>query len=196
MKTRCPWCLSDPLYIEYHDHEWGVPVHDDRKWFEFLILEGVQAGLSWFLVLKKRENYRKAYDGFDFDKVAKYSGKKLARLLADPGLIRNRAKIAASVNNARAFIKIREEFGSFDRYIWSFVGNEPLCNRMRSMEQIPARTELSDALSKDLVRCGFKFAGSTIMYALMQATGLVNDHLVGCFRYEKLKNKKTGSTPF
>jgi DNA-3-methyladenine glycosylase I len=184
---RCPWCLSDPLYTEYHDREWGVPVHDDRKWFEFLLLEGVQAGLSWFLILKKRENYRRAYDGFDFEKIARYGEKKIARLLADPGLVRNRAKIRASVNNARAFIKIREEFGSFDSYIWPFVGNKPLRNRWRSMEQLPARTDLSDALSKDLVRRGFKFVGSTIIYAHMQATGMVNDHLVGCFRYKKLE---------
>lgn len=164
-----------------------MPVHDDRKWFEFLLLEGVQAGLSWFLILKKRENYRRAYDGFDFEKIARYGEKKIARLLADPGLVRNRAKIRSSVNNARAFIKIREEFGSFDRYIWPFVGNKPLRNRWRSMEQLPARTELSDALSKDLVRRGFKFVGSTIIYAHMQATGMVNDHLVGCFRYKKLR---------
>jgi DNA-3-methyladenine glycosylase I len=187
---RCPWCLSHPLYIEYHDREWGVPVHDDRKWFEFLLLEGVQAGLSWFLILKKRENYRQAYDGFDFEKIASYGENKIARLLADPGLVRNRAKIRASVSNARAFIRIREEFGSFDSYIWPFVGNKPLRNRWRSIEQLPARTDLSAALSKDLVRRGFKFVGSTIIYAHMQATGMVNDHLIGCFRYKKLKSKK------
>lgn len=183
---RCPWCLSDPLYIEYHDREWGVPVHDDRTWFEFLILEGAQAGLNWLLLLKKRENYRQAYDQFDFNKVTTYSEKKIARLLTDPGIIRNRAKINASVSNARAFIKIREEFGSFDNYIWPFVGNKPRRNRWRSIEQLPARTELSDALSKDLIRRGFKFVGSTIIYAHMQATGMVNDHLIGCFRYNKL----------
>jgi DNA-3-methyladenine glycosylase I len=188
---RCPWCLSDPLYIEYHDREWGVPVHDDRKWFEFLLLEGVQAGLSWFLILKKRDNYRRAYDGFDFEKIARYDEKKIARLLADPGLVRNRAKIRASVNNARAFIKIREEFGSFDNYIWPFVGNKPLRNCWTSIEQLPARTDLSDALSKDLVRRGFKFTGSTIIYAHMQATGMVNDHLVGCFRYKNVGKQKT-----
>jgi DNA-3-methyladenine glycosylase I len=181
---RCPWCLSDPLYIEYHDREWGVPVHDDRKWFEFLLLEGAQAGLSWFLILKKRENYRQAYDGFDFEKIARYGEKKIAH----PGLVRNRAKIRASVSNARAFIRIREEFGSFDSYIWPFVGNMPLRNRWRSVEQLPAKTDLSDALSKDLVRRGFRFVGSTIIYAHMQATGMVNDHLIGCFRYKKLEN--------
>lgn len=190
MKTRCPWCLSDPLYKDYHDHEWGVPVHDDRAWFEFLVLEGVQAGLSWLLVLKKRENYRRAYDGFDFTKVAGYGEKEASRLLADPGLIRNRLKIAASVSNARAFNRIREEFGSFDRYVWPFVDGRPVLNRWKTMEQLPARTEVSDALSRDLVRRGFKFAGSTIIYSLMQATGMVNDHLVDCFRYNEIKLKK------
>ncbi len=190
MKKRCPWGFADPLYVDYHDREWGVPVHQDRKWFEFLLLEGVQAGLSWLLVLKRRENYRKAYDGFDFAKVAGYGEKKIARLLSDPGLIRNRAKIAASVGNARAFVKIREEFGSFDRYIWSFVQGKPIRNRWRALAQMPARTEVSDLLSKDLVRRGFKFVGSTIVYALMQATGLVNDHLVDCFRYNEINLKK------
>lgn len=161
-------------------------MHDDRKWFEFLVLEGAQAGLSWFLVLKKRENYRRAYDGFDFDKVALYGPEKIAGLLADAGLIRNRSKIAASVGNARAFIKIREEFGSFDKYIWPFVGNRPIQNRWKTLAQLPARTELSDALSKDLVRRGCKFVGSTIIYAHMQATGMVNDHLVSCFRHQEL----------
>ncbi len=187
---RCPWCLSDPLYIEYHDREWGVPVHDDRTWFEFLILEGAQAGLNWLLVLKKRENYRRAYDRFDFNKVALYNEKKIALLLADAGLIRNRAKITASVNNARAFIRIREEFGSFDRYIWRFVGGKPLYNRWRTDKQIPAHTLLSDVISKDLRDRGFTFVGSTIIYAHMQATGLVNDHLLGCFRYNQLKKIK------
>lgn len=189
-KKRCPWCLGDPLYIEYHDREWGVPVHDDRKWFEFLTLEGAQAGLNWLLVLKKRENYRRAYDGFDFNRVALYNDKKVAGLLADPGLIRNRAKITASLSNARAFLRIREEFGSFDRYIWKFVGGKPLHNRWRKDAEIPPRTSLSDAISADLRRRGFKFVGSTIVYAHMQATGLVNDHLIGCFRYEDLKKEK------
>ncbi len=190
MKTRCPWCLSDTLYKDYHDREWGVPVHDDRAWFEFLVLEGVQAGLSWLLVLKKRENYRRAYDGFDFAKVAGYGEKEASRLLGDPGLIRNRLKIAASVGNARAFNRIREEFGSFDSYVWPFVGGRPVLNRWKTMEQLPARTELSDALSRDLVRRGCKFAGSTIIYSLMQATGMVNDHLVDCFRYNEINQKK------
>ncbi|HUU05827.1 MAG TPA: DNA-3-methyladenine glycosylase I [Patescibacteria group bacterium] len=191
MKKRCPWCLSDPLYIAYHDREWGVPVHDDCTWFELLILEGVQAGLSWSLVLKKRGNYRRAYDGFDFAKVAAYGPKKIAGLLVDPGLIRNRLKIAASVSNARAFIKIRQEFGSFDNYVWPFVCNRPIQNHWKTLAQLPVSTELSDALSKDLVRRGFKFVGSTIMYALMQATGMVNDHLLDCFRYKELKIKKS-----
>jgi DNA-3-methyladenine glycosylase I len=189
-KKRCPWCLSDPLYIEYHDREWGVPVHDDRKWFEFLTLEGAQAGLNWLLVLKKRENYRRAYDGFDFNRVALYDDKKVAELLADSGLIRNRAKIKASVSNARAFIKIREEFGSFDRYIWAFMGGKPLRNRWRNDAEIPPRSTLSDTISADLRRRGFKFVGSTIVYAHMQATGMVNDHLIGCFRYKNLKKEK------
>ncbi|MFH2108686.1 MAG: DNA-3-methyladenine glycosylase I [Chrysiogenia bacterium] len=190
MKQRCPWCFSDPLYRDYHDREWGVPVHDDRKWFEFLVLEGAQAGLSWLLVLKKRENYRRAYDGFDFAKVALYGSEKIAALLSDSGLIRNRSKIAASVGNARAFVKIREEFGSFDKYIWPFVGNRPLQNRWKTLAQLPVRTELSDSLSKDLIRRGFKFVGSTIIYAHMQATGMVNDHLLDCFRYKELLEKK------
>jgi DNA-3-methyladenine glycosylase I len=190
MKKRCPWNFADPLYSDYHDLEWGVPVHDDRKWFEFLLLEGVQAGLSWFLVLKKRENYRKAYDGFDFDKVARYSEKKIAQLLADPGLIRNRAKIAASVSNARAFVKIRGEFGSFDNYVWPFVQGKPIRNHWKKLEQMPVRSEIADRLSWDLARRGFKFVGPTIIYAFMQATGMVNDHLLSCFRYKELKNIK------
>jgi len=190
VKKRCPWCLSDPLYTAYHDREWGVPVHDDRTWFEFLILEGAQAGLSWFLILKKREGYRLAYDGFDFAKVAAYGPEKIAGLLSDPGVIRNRSKIAASVGNARAFLEIRREFGSFDNYIWPFVGNRPIHNRWETLDQLPVRTDLSDSLSKDLVRRGFKFVGSTIIYAHMQATGLVNDHLVDCFRYSELKKNK------
>lgn len=185
-KQRCPWCLGDPLYIEYHDWEWGVPVHDDRKWFEFLTLEGAQAGLNWLLVLKKRENYRRAYDGFDPAKVARYGERKTAALLADPGLIRNRAKIAASLANARCFLKVQEEFGSFDRYMWSFLAGKPLGNRWRRDSDIPARSELSDAISADLRRRGFKFAGSTIVYAHMQATGMVNDHLVSCFRHREV----------
>ena len=189
-KKRCPWCLSDPLYVAYHDREWGVPVHDDRRWFEFLVLEGAQAGLNWLLVLKKRENYRKAYEGFDFNKVARYDEKKVAELLSDPGLIRNRAKIAASITNARAFLMVREEFGTFDRFIWEFTGGRPLHNRWKADSQIPAHTKLSDALSDDLRRRGFKFVGPTIIYAHMQATGMVNDHLVGCFRHKEINQKK------
>ncbi len=185
--SRCPWCLSDPLYIDYHDREWGVPLHDDRKWFEFLLLEGVQAGLNWLLVLKKRENYRRAYDGFDFGKVAGYDEAKMEDLLADSGLVRNRAKIAASVANARAFLEVREEFGSFDAYMWSFTGGGPIVNRRRRDGEIPSRTPLSDKISSDLRRRGFKFVGSTIVYAHMQATGMVNDHLIGCYRYNDLK---------
>lgn len=187
---RCPWCLSDPLCIEYHDREWGVPLHDDRKWFEFLTLEGAQAGLNWLLVLKKRENYRRAYDDFDFTKVARYDDAKIAALLTDPGIIRNRAKIAASINNARAFIRIREEFSSFDHYIWPFVNGKPLQNHWRTDRQIPARTALSDAISADLRQRGFKFVGSTIVYAHMQATGMVNDHLIACFRHVELANNR------
>jgi DNA-3-methyladenine glycosylase I len=189
-KKRCPWCLGNPLYMEYHDREWGVPVHDDRKWFEFLTLEGAQAGLNWLLVLKKRENYRRAYDGFDPAKVARYNEKKIAKLLADPGLIRNRAKIAASLANARSFLKVQEEFGSFNRYMWSFLGGKPLRNHWRRDSDIPARSELSDAISADLRRRGFKFVGSTIVYAHMQATGMVNDHLTGCFRYGELTHRR------
>ncbi|MBN2345062.1 MAG: DNA-3-methyladenine glycosylase I [Candidatus Aminicenantes bacterium] len=186
-KKRCPWCLSDPLYVAYHDNEWGVPLHEDHRWFEFLILEGAQAGLNWLMVLKKRENYRRAYDGFDFAKVARYGEKKIARLLSDSGLIRNRAKIAASIANAQAFLEIRTEFGSFDRYMWEFMGGKPKHNRWRRDGDIPARTPLSDAISADLRRRGFQFVGSTIVYAHMQATGMVNDHLVGCFRHGELR---------
>jgi DNA-3-methyladenine glycosylase I len=186
--TRCPWCLGDPLYVEYHDREWGVPVHDDIKWFEFLVLEGAQAGLNWLLVLKKRENYRRAYQGFDFEKVARFGEERIARLLSNPGLIRNRAKLSASVGNARHFLAVRREFGSFDRYMWSFMDGRPLQNRWRSDRQIPSRTPLSDLISKDLKRRGFKFVGSTIVYAHMQATGMVNDHLLACFRHDQVKN--------
>ncbi len=188
--SRCPWCLSDPLYIDYHDKEWGVPVRDDRTWFEFLVLEGAQAGLNWLLVLKKRENYRRAYDHFDYAKVARYGEEKIASLLLDPGLIRNRAKIAASVTNARAFLKVREEFGSFNDYMWRFTGGRPLANRRRRDGEIPARTPLSDRISADLRKRGFKFVGSTIVYAHMQATGMVNDHLIGCFRHGELTSVK------
>ncbi len=190
MKTRCEWCLKNELYIDYHDKEWGVPLHDDQKLFEFLLLEGVQAGLSWLTVLKKRENYRKAYDDFDPVKVAAYDEAKLNELLQNEGLIRNRLKIAASVNNAKCFLEVQEEFGSFDRYIWSFVDFKPIVNHFESLSEVPAKTPLSDLISKDLKKRGFKFVGSTIVYAHMQATGMVNDHLVSCFRHAELKDKK------
>jgi DNA-3-methyladenine glycosylase I len=182
---RCPWAASEPN-ITYHDKEWGVPVHDDIRLFEFLILEGAQAGLSWTTILNKRENYRKAFNGFRPEKIARYSARDVKRLLADPGIVRNRLKIAATINNAKMFSTVREEFGSFDTYLWSFVGGKPIQNRWRRMADLPARTTESDAMSADLLRRGFKFVGSTICYALMQATGMVNDHLVTCPRHAEL----------
>lgn len=180
--ARCPWPKT-PLDIAYHDSEWGVPLHDDRALFELLILEGAQAGLSWSTILAKRENYRRAFDQFDAQKIARYDARKVAALLADAGIVRNRLKIAATITNAKAFLAVQREFGSFDRYVWSFVGGRPIVNRRRAMRDIPARTPESDALSKDLLARGFKFVGSTICYALMQATGMVNDHLVACPRH-------------
>ncbi len=177
--ARCPWATSEPN-ITYHDTEWGVPVHDDRKLFEFLILEGAQAGLSWSTILKKRENYRKAFDGFRADKIARYGARDVKRLLNDAGIVRNRLKVAATIQNAKAFLAVQKEFGSFDSYVWSFVGGKPKQNRWRSLSQVPARTTESDALSRDLLKRGFKFVGSTICYAFMQATGMVNDHLLSC----------------
>ena len=182
---RCPWA-KDELSIRYHDTEWGVPLHDDRGLFELLILEGAQAGLSWITILKKRPAYRKAFDRFDARKVARYDEAKVAALLADDGIVRNRLKIRAAVQNAQAFLAVQKEFGSFDRYVWQFVGGQPLDSRLKRSDQLPARTERSDALSKDLLKRGFKFAGSTICYAFMQATGMVNDHLVSCYRYKEL----------
>ncbi len=182
---RCEWPRND-LAIEYHDKEWGVPLHDDRRLFEFLILEGAQAGLSWDTVLKKRENYRRAFDGFDVEKVAAYDEAKCAELLLDPGIVRNRLKIASAVRNAKAYIAVQEEFGSFDKYIWEFVGGRPLQNEHVSMSHIPAATEISDAISKDLKKRGFNFVGTTIIYAFMQATGMVNDHIASCFRYKEV----------
>lgn len=182
---RCPWPQND-LAVAYHDAEWGVPVHDDRRWFEFLILEGAQAGLSWDTILKKREHYRRVYDGFDPVRVARYTERKQAQLLADPGIVRNRLKVAAAVINARAFLAVQAEFGSFDAYVWPFVEGRPRVNRWRRFADVPARSAESDALSRDLLRRGFKFVGSTICYALMQATGLVNDHLTSCFRHREL----------
>jgi DNA-3-methyladenine glycosylase I len=174
--------------IEYHDREWGVPLHDDRKLFEFLVLEGMQAGLSWRTILYKREAFRKAFDGFDPFAIAAYSDSDIERLLADAGIIRNRLKIQGAINNARRFLEVRREFGTFDRYIWAFVGHKPIHNRLRSPEQMAARTELSDRISADLKKRGFKFVGSTVVYAHMQATGMINDHLVGCFRYKEVKS--------
>lgn len=181
---RCEWSTSDPLYIEYHDTEWGVPLHDDRQIFEFLCLEGAQAGLSWITILKKRDNYRKAFDGFDPQKVARYDDKRIALLLQNPGIVRNRLKVNAFVTNARAFLNVQKEFGTFDKYVWQFVGYKPKQNHWKTMREIPSSTHESDALSKDLKQRGFTFVGSTICYAHMQATGMVNDHLVGCHRYK------------
>lgn len=183
---RCPWAGTDPLYVAYHDQEWGVPVHDDRTLFEFLILEGAQAGLSWSTILKKRDNYRRAFDGFDPRVVAAYNEAKVAELLADAGIVRNRAKIASAIGNARAFLAIQEEFGSFDAYVWRFVDGRPIQNHWQSLSEVPAETAESRALSKDLKRRGFRFVGPTIIYAFMQAVGMVNDHLVSCFRYGEL----------
>ncbi|MFP5383311.1 MAG: DNA-3-methyladenine glycosylase I [Gammaproteobacteria bacterium] len=181
--VRCPWCGTDPLYVAYHDHEWGVPVHDDARWFEFLVLEGAQAGLSWLTILRKRENYRAAFAGFDVQQVARYTPSKIEKLLQDPGIVRNRLKVESTVSNARAFIALQQEAGSFDRWIWQQVDGQPVINHPATMADVPARTELSDRISKDLRRRGFRFVGSTIVYALLQATGVVNDHLVGCHRH-------------
>ena len=180
---RCPWGTSDPIYIEYHDKEWGIPVHDDRKLFEMLILEGAQAGLSWITILRKRDNYRKAFDNFDAHKIAKYNKRKIEQLLKNEGIVRNKLKINAAVINAKAFLKIKEEFGTFDKFIWQFVSGKPITNKRKSMKDIPAKTNESDAMSKDLLKRGFKFTGSTICYAFMQAVGMVNDHIVDCWRY-------------
>ncbi|MCM2324483.1 MAG: DNA-3-methyladenine glycosylase I, partial [Oligoflexia bacterium] len=183
---RCAWCLSDPIYVKYHDEEWGVPVHDDRKLFEFLILEGAQAGLSWLTILKRRAGYRKAFCGFNAGKVARLGESDIQGLLKDESIIRNQAKIRAAVTNARAFLDVQEEFGSFADYSWRFVDGAPIINRRRRLADIPATSRESDAFSKDLKRRGFKFVGSTIMYAHMQAVGMVNDHLVECHRYREL----------
>ncbi len=183
---RCPWPADDPLMISYHDTEWGVPLHDDLRLFEFLMLEGMQAGLSWSTILKKRENFRRAFDSFDPAKIAAYSQKDVDRLLSDPGIIRNRLKISAIITNAARFIAVQREFGSFDRYIWQFIEGEPIHHRFRSVSQVPATSPESDRISDDLKRRGFKFVGSTIIYAHMQATGMANDHLISCFRYKQL----------
>ena len=179
-EKRCGWCLGSAAYVAYHDGEWGKPVHDDRVFFEFLTLEGAQAGLSWSTILAKRENYRRAFAGFDPAKVARFGARQVAKLMADPGIVRNRLKVEGTVKNARAFLAVQREFGSFERYVWHFVGGRPRVNRPRTLAEVPASTPQSDALSKDLKRRGFTFVGSTIIYAFMQATGLVDDHIVGC----------------
>jgi len=186
---RCSWAGTDPIYIDYHDKEWGKPIHDDRLLFEFLLLEGAQAGLSWITILKKREHYRKAFDGFDPLLIAEYNAGKIARLLENPGIIRNRLKISAAVTNARAFLQVQQQFGSFDRYMWSFVEGKPIQNAWKTITEIPARTPLSDKMSRDLMQRGFKFVGSTICYSHMQAVGMVNDHITSCFRYNEVQEK-------
>lgn len=185
-KQRCAWCGNDPLYQAYHDQEWGVPVHDDSRLFEFLILEGAQAGLSWLTILRKRDNYRTAFDHFDAARIARYDADKIAALLQNAGIVRNRLKIQATITNAQQFLQVQQAFGSFDMFIWSFVQHRPIVNHWQDLSQVPARTELSDALSKTLQKRGFKFVGSTICYAFMQAIGMVNDHTTNCFRHKEL----------
>lgn len=187
MKNRCTWASSDPLYIKYHDEEWGVPVHDDIKLFEMLILEGAQAGLSWITILRKRDNYRKAFDNFNAEKISEYNSKKIDQLLANEGIIRNKLKIAAAIQNAKSFREIKKKYGSFDNYIWQFVNYKPIVNKRRYLKDLPAKTPESEAMSRDLKQHGFKFVGSTICYAFMQAVGMVNDHTTDCFRYLELE---------
>jgi DNA-3-methyladenine glycosylase I len=187
MINRCGWSISDPLMIDYHDNEWGVPVHDDIKHFEMIVLDGAQAGLSWQTVLKKREAYREAFDNFDFRKVARYDDKKINELLNNPGIIRNRLKVSSAIKNANAFLEIRKEFGTFDKYIWQFVDHSTIHNSWKSLKELPAKTSESDSMSKDMKKRGFHFVGSTICYAYMQAAGMVNDHTVGCFRHKELR---------
>jgi DNA-3-methyladenine glycosylase I len=184
--NRCPWCGTDELYVKYHDEEWGVPVHEDRKHFEFLVLESAQAGLSWITILRKRENYRAAFDNFDPVKVSQYDEQKINELLQNPGIIRNRKKVEAAVNNAKQFLKIQQEFGSFDNYIWSFVDNKPVVNHWQSISEVPATSELSDKVSKDLKSRGFKFLGTIVIYSHLQAIGVINDHLADCFRHKEV----------
>lgn len=186
MKTRCNWCAGDPLYTRYHDLEWGVPVHNDRKLFEFLVLEGAQAGLSWITILRKRPAYRQAFDKFDFNRIARYRQTDFKRLLVNEGIVRNRLKIQSVINNARAFLEVRAEFVSFNRYFWQFTNGEPLINHWQTLKQVPASTRLSESISKDLKSRGFTFVGPTICYAFMQAVGMVNDHITSCFRYGEL----------
>ena len=185
-RVRCGWVTDDPLYLTYHDEEWGVPVHDDRKLFEMLILEGAQAGLSWITILRRRAGYRRAFDRFDPKKIAAWGPERVEQVLMDPGIIRNRAKVEATVTNARAFLEVREQAGSFDRFLWDLVGGEPRQNRRRSLKEVPPETPASKAMSKELRRRGFRFVGPTICYAFMQAVGMVNDHVTGCFRYREL----------
>jgi len=187
MPKRCEWCGTEAIYVDYHDKEWGVPVHDDRMHFEMIILDGAQAGLSWITILKRRDGYRKAFDDFDVNKVAMYSDKKVEKLLTDPGIIRNRLKVRSAVKNAKAFLDIQKEFGSFDSYIWQFVSYKTIQNKRKKMSDLPAKTPESDAMSKDLKKRGFSFVGSTICYAYMQAAGMVNDHTTDCFRFKELK---------
>ncbi len=189
MKPRCEWPGDDPLYVAYHDEEWGVPKHDDRRLFEDLVLDGAQAGLSWITILRKRENYRAAFDNFDAQKVAAYGDEKIAQLLANPGIVRNRQKINSAIKNARAFLQVREEFGTFDAYIWQFTGGTTIQNQWQTMSDIPAKTAESEAMSKDLKKRGFSFVGPTICYAFMQAVGMVNDHVTTCFRYHEVCRK-------
>ena len=186
MKKRCEWCGTDPLYVAYHDDEWGVPVHDDRRLFEFLVLEGAQAGLSWLTILKKRENYRKAFDAFDFECVSKYGQQDISRLLNDAGIVRNRLKIEAAIKNARGVLAIRQEYGSLDTFLWRYVDGTPIQNAWKRLTELPASTKESDRMSKDLKKRGFTFVGSTICYAFMQAVGMVNDHITDCFRYREI----------
>ena len=190
MKTRCEWCGTDPLYVAYHDHEWGVPTHDDRLLFEFLILEGAQAGLSWLTILKKRDNYRKAFHAFDCERIAKYTEADVARLLKDSGIVRNRLKLESAIKNARGVVGIQEDYGSLASYLWRYVEGIPIQNSWKSMAELPVNTELSDMMSKDLKKRGFNFVGSTICYAFMQAVGMVNDHTVDCFRHRGIKNMR------
>jgi len=189
-KIRCSWCLGFEQYIEYHDQEWGVPVHDDKTHFEFLILEGAQAGLSWSIILKKRDGYRKVFADFDPEKVSKFTAARIEKILKDPSIVRNRLKVNAAVTNAKKFLEVQKEFGSFDRYIWGFVNGKPLVNNRKTLSEVPPTTKESDALSKDLIKRGFKFVGSTVIYAHMQACGLVNDHLTTCWRYKTVYRKR------
>ena len=185
--NRCEWCGDDSIYVDYHDKEWGVPVHDDRLLFEFLVLEGAQAGLSWITILKKRDNYRKAFDNFDYNRIVNYTAEDVERLLLNPGIVRNRLKVKSVIKNAKGFLSIQKEFGSFNSYLWSYVNGKPIQNKWKTLAELPTKTDISDALSKDLKKRGFSFVGSTICYAFMQAIGMVNDHITSCFRHKEVK---------